>query len=147
MARLAHVSVTARDATKLARFYQQAFGFSERRPPRRLSGPEVSRGNGLPNVSVLSHWLYLSEMTDCFLEIMQYGVIDERPEPSVNSAGLAHIALKVANINRTVETVLRCGGRRQGEITNLGTDCEPILVIYMRDPEGNIPELEQEPDA
>ena len=36
--RIAHVSLTARDADRLAQFYRDAFDLEDRRPPRNLSG-------------------------------------------------------------------------------------------------------------
>jgi catechol 2,3-dioxygenase-like lactoylglutathione lyase family enzyme len=34
--RIAHVSLTARDADRLAQFYRDAFGLEDRRPPQNL---------------------------------------------------------------------------------------------------------------
>jgi hypothetical protein len=46
-----------------------------------------------------------------------------------------------------IPTIVRCsdsGGRKAlGGITDFGTADTPFLVVYMRDPEGNVVELEQ----
>ena len=39
--------------------------------------------------------------------------------------------------------IFEAGGSQLGEITNFGTADEPFLIVYVRDYEGNILELEQ----
>ncbi|MBL4784481.1 MAG: hypothetical protein JKY49_03540 [Cohaesibacteraceae bacterium] len=39
--------------------------------------------------------------------------------------------------------ILEAGGSSIGEITNFGTTDNPFLIVYMRDCEGNVLELEQ----
>lgn len=141
--RLTHISLTARDADLLAQFYQQVFGFIYRRPPTRLSGPKVARGNGLPGSDIYSIWLCLPDDDGPFLEIMEFAKPAERGLPAVNEPGYAHLAFEVADLEKTIGDVLRSGGSLQGEVTDFGTRHSPHLIIYMRDPEGNILELEQ----
>lgn len=76
---------------------------------------------------------------------MEYSeTIDGAARP-VNAVGYGHLAFNVADLEATLETVLRLGGSLQGEITNFGSEAEPHLIIYVRDPEGNILELDQPP--
>ncbi len=140
---LSHVSLTARDALALSSFYQAVFDLVERRPPRRLAGEAVWRGNGLPGVEILVVWLEEPEQTGPFLEIMQYTTTVDRGSPAVNEPGFAHLAFEVADIHETLERVLRFGGCLQGQVTNFGTGQAPRLIVYVRDPEGNILELDQ----
>lgn len=140
------MNLTARNADRLAAFYKDTFGLTERRPPKRLSGEVVSRGNGLPNCDIYAIWLNFNGDTGSFLEIMQYHKTVHRPTPAVNEPGFAHLAFEVRDLAQSVEKLLRCGGSLQGEITNFGTDKAPLLVVYVRDPEGNILELEQASD-
>jgi len=141
--RLKHVNLTARNSDRLAAFYQNTFGFAERRPPRRLSGEAVSRGNGLPNSDIYAIWLNMNDDDGPFLEIMGYSETVDRPNPAVNEPGFGHLAFEVSNLSESVENVLQFGGSLQGEITNFGTNEAPLLIVYVRDPEGNILELEQ----
>ena len=141
--KLSHVSLTARDADELSAFYIAVFGVIERRPSMRLSGKAVWRGNGLPGVDITSVWLDLPGAQGPFLEILAYDKTSDRPVPAVNDPGLGHLAFEVRDIHATVDSVLRSGGAMQGEVTNFGTDDAPCLIVYMRDPEGNILELEQ----
>ena len=141
--KLKHVSLTAIDAEALAAFYREAFGFDDRRPPKRLSGETVSRGNGLADSDIYVIWLNVTDMDGPFIEIMEYNETSNRPESAVNERGYGHLALEVDDLGASVDSVLRFGGSLQGEITNFGTDEKPHLIVYVRDPEGNILELEQ----
>ncbi|MEC3863280.1 VOC family protein [Mesobacterium sp. TK19101] len=141
--KLAHVSLTARDADKLSNFYKGVFGFVDRRPPKKLSGELFSRGNGLPDVGIYSIWLNFPADHKTFLEIMEYTKTINRGLPAVNEPGYGHLAFSVLDLNKTTELVLQLGGSMQGEVTNFGTETTPHLIVYVRDPEGNILELDQ----
>lgn len=141
--KLLHVSLTARDADALSKFYREALGLVDRRPPKRLSGENVSRGNGLPNSDIYTIWLHFPDNQGPFLEIMEYNEVVERHTPAVNELGYAHIAFEVRDLQASIDKVLRSGGSLQGGVTNFGTDEKPHLILYVRDPEGNSLELEQ----
>lgn len=141
--RLLHVSLTARNADELSGFYKKVFGLVARRPPKRLSGEMVYRGNGLPDNDIYSIWLNLPLGDEPFLEIMEYTTTVERGFPAVNDPGYGHLAFEVPDLYQTIEEVKRFGGSLQGEVTNFGTEERPHLIIYARDSEGNILELEQ----
>lgn len=138
-----HISLTARHADALARFYREAFGFFDRRPPKRLSGDIVSRGNGLPESNIYSIALNPPGGKGPFLEIMEYDKAFERQMPTVHEPGFSHLALGVIDLQASIGRVLRSGGSMQGKVTNFGTKDRPYLIVYVRDPEGNILELEQ----
>lgn len=143
--RLRHVSLTARNADQLSSFYKQVFGFVEKRAPKRLSGKAVFRGNGLPDNDIYAIWLTFPNTQDPFLEIMEYTHPAKRGVPAVNDPGFGHIAFEVCNLHQTLENVLRFGGSLQGDVTNFESDEQPYWIVYARDPEGNILELEQPP--
>jgi predicted enzyme related to lactoylglutathione lyase len=141
--KLAHISIAARSADRLAAFYAGVFGCAEIRPPRTLSGEVVSRGNGLPNSVIYSIWLKFLDQETPFLELLEYKSSVDCVEPKVDEIGLSHLAFQVADIASTMTTILKAGGKALGEITNFGTADEPLLIVYMRDCEGTILELEQ----
>ncbi|MEO9612132.1 MAG: VOC family protein [Nitratireductor sp.] len=68
----------------------------------------------------------------------QNAPITTRHEP-----GFAHIAFEVENIRAVRSEIIRLGGTDQGKITALGTSKSAFVAVYMRDPEGNVIELEQ----
>jgi len=143
--KLVHVSLGAQDAGRMAAFYCDVLGCTLRRPRRTLSGERVWRGNGLPGIAVTSIWLTLPGVEAPFLEILEYSETAERPMPPVNAPGYGHLSFAVADIHATCAAILRAGGGMQGEVTDFGTEGAPFLIVYARDPEGNLLELEQPP--
>ena len=138
-----HVSIVARDTDRLADFYKEVFGCEDTVERWTMSGALISRGNGVPNSEIYAAWLSLPGVDGPFLEIHQYKSIQDRPAPSVNQPGYGHISFEVEDIRATVGAVIDAGGSPLGEITDLGTAEAPCLCVYMRDPEGNVVELEQ----
>lgn len=49
----------------------------------------------------------------------------------------------MTDLAATRDRVLAAGGSAQGAVTNLGSEAAPVLAVYLRDPEGNLLELEQ----
>lgn len=144
--RLAHVSLTVRDADRLAQFYRDAFGLVDRRPPKKLTGQAVARGNGLPGSDIRSIWLCAQETPRPFLEILEYTPAAQADPRAVNAPGWGHLALDVTDLRATIDAVLRLGGSLQGEITTLRGPDHAYEIVYVRDPEGNVVELEQNLD-
>lgn len=140
--KLKHVSIAARSVDRLAAFYCEAFGCSVLRPRRTVTGERVWRGNGLADVSVESIWLSLGAEAP-FLELLQYDLWQDRAVPAVNEPGYGHMAFAVDDIEATYARIIASGGAALGEITNFGTPEVPYWIVYMRDPEGNILEIEQ----
>lgn len=132
--RLAHVSLTARDADRLAQFYRDAFGLVDRRPPKQLTGQAVARGNGLPGADILSLWLCAPQTPRPFLEILEYTPVEQADPRAFNAPGWGHIALEVSDLRATVDAVLRLGGSLQGQITNLGGPEHAFEVGVMEQP-------------
>ncbi|MEM7730887.1 MAG: VOC family protein [Pseudomonadota bacterium] len=61
----------------------------------------------------------------------------------VNALEFRHLAFGVGDIEIACEATLRAGGSMQRQISDLETEEDPIVVVYVRDPEGNVVELEQ----
>ena len=131
---LRHVSLTARDAATLSRFCEAVFEYVDRRPPRRLSGPCVTRGNGVTGVDIVAHWLHRPDTPEPVLEILQHSVTAPRQIPAVNEPGWGHLAFTGPDINAAISRVLTHGGTAQGEITNFGPEDAPILLTSKRNP-------------
>lgn len=143
--RLAHISITARDADRLSAFYRDVLGYEIHRPPRTLTGEAVAKGNGLPGCEIYSIWLKLPAQDGPFLELLEYSTGRDSPAPAVDRPGFSHLSFATEDIRETVRAVLDHGGSAVGEITNFGTAERPFPIVYMRDCEGNILELEQPP--
>lgn len=141
--KLAHINLVARDADRLAAFYQNVMHCTLLRSPRKLSGEMVSRGNGLKNSEIYSIWLAFDGIEYPFLEIHQHGELLERAAPRVNEPGYGHLSFQTKEIGQVLAKIIAAGGTQIGEMTNFGSPEQPYFIAYARDPEGNILELEQ----
>jgi predicted enzyme related to lactoylglutathione lyase len=61
-----------------------------------------------------------------------------------NEPGFAHVAFAVDDVEQALETVISAGGGSVGEIATTEVDgVGSVQVVYARDPEGNIVELQK----
>jgi catechol 2,3-dioxygenase-like lactoylglutathione lyase family enzyme len=78
------------------------------------------------------------------LEIFSYDQVIERGLPKANECGFGHIAFGVENVDEALQAVIAAGGGVVGEIaTGEVTGAGLIRLVYARDPEGNIVELQK----
>jgi predicted enzyme related to lactoylglutathione lyase len=144
-ARYVHTNLIARDWRSLSRFYEEVFGCFPVPPPRDYAGPELDAGTGLSGAHVQGVHLRLpGHGTDGpTLEVFQYAEPAETHEAAVNRPGFAHIAFSVESVSEAREEVLARGGSTLGDIVTLATSTGATVTwCYVRDPEGNIIELQ-----
>ncbi|MGF6255366.1 hypothetical protein [Ensifer sp. LBL] len=106
----------------------------------------MGKGNGLANCEIYSIWLKFPALDRPFLEIHQHKVMHDRGEPRVNEPGFGHLSFHMDDI-RVLSEIIHAGGSQIGDITYFGTQDQPYLIAYARNPEGNILELEQAGDG
>ena len=137
--RLKHVSLTAGDAIALAEFYIAAFGCEMRRPPKQLPSYPGALRQG-PDVAgqVTSVWLGLPGAAGPVLEILDFDPPGHGGGLHANDFGWSHIAVEVADLDLSLDAVMRHGGGLVGPPVALGD----VRVAYATDPEGNLIELE-----
>ena len=97
------------------------------RPHHRRSLPAAGRGSAGPT-----------------LEICKYDAPEDAPPPPANRVGFGHIAFAVADVERARAAVLAAGGREVGTTETVPiAGAGHITWTYVRDPEGNIIELQK----
>ena len=145
-AKYVHTNLIARDWKRLAQFYSEVFGCEPKGPERNLSGAWLDTVNGVPNAHIRGVHLRLPGYDDTgpTLEIFSYDQLIERGLPAANQSGFAHIAFGVDDVDEALQAVITAGGSAVGqmatkEVDGIGT----LRVVYARDPEGNIVELQK----
>jgi predicted enzyme related to lactoylglutathione lyase len=141
-----HTNLISKDWKKLAEFYIRVFGCTPQYPERDLSGDWIDRLTRIKDVAVKGIHLQLPGYTDHgpTLEIFEYNKKEDYPEfKKINNSGFGHIAFRVDEVDAVCAKVIEHGGQEYGEIVKteiegLGT----ITVVYVKDPEGNIIELQ-----
>jgi predicted enzyme related to lactoylglutathione lyase len=145
-AKYVHTNLIARDWKKLVQFYSEVFGCEPKGPKRDMSGAWLDSVNAVPNAHLTGIHLRLPGYGDDgpTLEIFSYDKLVERGMPIANQCGLAHIAFSVDDVDRALQAVIAAGGGAVGKIASTEVDSVGLLrVVYARDPEGNIVELQK----
>jgi predicted enzyme related to lactoylglutathione lyase len=145
-ARYVHTNLIARDWKKLVRFYRDVFGCIPRGPERDLSGEWLDRVTSLSAARLGGVHLRLPGYGDTgpTLEIFSYEDMSDKQLPMPNEPGFAHVAFAVDDVEQALETVISAGGGSVGEIATTEVDgVGSVQVVYARDPEGNIVELQK----
>lgn len=144
-AKYAHTNLVARDWRALAQFYQDVFGCVPVPPGRGYSGPDLERGTGIHGAALKGAHLRLPGYgpDGPTLEIFQYSEFAEEGERAVNRPGFGHIAFGVDDVHEAREQVLSYGCEAVGDVVTLSpAPGKEVTWCYVRDPEGNIIELQ-----
>lgn len=145
-AKYVHTNLIARDWKRLVRFYCEVFGCEPKGPERDLCAAWLDRVNGVPNAHLRGVHLRLPGYGDDgpTLEIFSYDQLIQRELPRANESGFAHIAFAVDDVDQALQAVIAAGGGAVGEIATAEVNGVGLLrVVYARDPEGNIVELQK----
>ena len=145
-AKYVHTNLIARDWKRLVRFYIDVFGCEPKGPERDLSGAWLDSVNAVPNAHLTGVHLRLPGFGEDgpTLEIFSYDELAERGMPVANQCGFAHIAFAVDDVDQALEAVIAASGGTVGRVATTEVDSVGVLrVVYARDPEGNIVELQK----
>ena len=130
----------------MADFYITVFDCRPKLPERDLSGGWVDDLTGLNDARIKGIHLYLPgyESDGPTIEIFEYDKNLQNSSRDINRDGFGHIAFAVEDVQQKLDLLLENGGSALGdlidaEIAGVGR----ISVVYARDPEGNIVELQK----
>jgi predicted enzyme related to lactoylglutathione lyase len=145
-AKYVHTNLIARDWKRLVQFYSDVFGCEPKGPERNLSGTWLDRVTSLRNANLRGVHLSLPGYGNDgpTLEIFRYDQLIEAQVPAANQCGFAHIAFAVDDVDEALQAVTAAGGSAVGGIATAEVDGVGVIrVVYARDPEGNIVELQK----
>ena len=145
-AKYVHTNLIARDWKRLVRFYSEVFGCEPKGPERDMSGAWLDDVTSLRDAHLTGVHLRLPGYggDGPTLEIFGYDQLIESELPAPNRCGFAHIAFAVDNVDEALQAVIDAGGGAVGNIAATKVDGVGTLrVVYARDPEGNIVELQK----
>lgn len=145
-AKYVHTNLIARDWKRLVRFYSEVFGCQPEGPERDLSGGWLDRVTALRNAHLTGVHLHLPGHEDDgpTLEIFSYDQVIECDPPAANRCGFRHIAFAVDDVDEALQAVIAAGGSAVGKVATTQVDSAGVLrVVYARDPECNIVELQK----
>ncbi len=143
--RFAHTNIVSTNWKKLADFYVKTFNCSIVPPVRNQSGEWLDKGTGLKNAKLEGAHLLLPGYGENgpTLEIYQYEHIEDQEYILPNKRGFGHIAFEVDNVTIVLDNLVLNGGEVFGKITKRKVEgVGEITFVYVRDPEGNLIELQ-----
>ncbi|VBB09529.1 glyoxalase/bleomycin resistance protein/dihydroxybiphenyl dioxygenase [Lucifera butyrica] len=140
-----HTNIIAKDWKRLANFYIDVFQCTPVYPERNLKGEWLDKLTKINNVNIKGIHLSLPGYENGpTLEIFGYEPNNlTGNKPIINRQGLGHLAFHVDSVKDVLEKLVTNGGEQLGElvIQDYGT-LGILTVVYTRDPEGNIIELQ-----
>src|SRR6266480_5501651 len=145
-AKYVHTNLIARDWKRLVRFYSEVFGCEPKPPKRDMSGAWLDQLTSLRNAHLSGVHLQLPGYGDDgpTLEIFSYNQLVEPELPSANQCGFGHIAFAEDDVDEALRAVIAAGSSTVGNtVTTEVNDVGVLRVVYARDPEGNIVELQK----
>jgi len=143
--RYAHTNIISENWRQLADFYIKTFECRIVPPIRKQSGAWLEKGTGLKDANLEGAHLLLPGYGENgpTLEIYQYKTLELQEAISPNKRGFGHIAFEVANVEEVTKKLIKNGGSLSGEITKRDVEgVGEITFVYVRDPEGNLIELQ-----
>ncbi len=148
--KFSHVNLVSRDWRKLADFYIKVFDCRPKPPERNLSGEWLDKLTDLQDAHIQGIHLILpgsdagGGSVGPTLEIFQYDHNITNMHKDINLEGFGHIAFAVENVEEKLQLLLEHGGSTVGELIDTGiAGVGKISVVYAKDPEGNIIEIQK----
>ena len=141
-----HTNLVASDWLGLAEFYINVFGCKGKPPQRNLEGAWLDSLTSLKNVHIRGIHLLMPGYgrSGPTLEIFQYSGRRRKALPQTDQPGFGHIAFAVTNVGQMIKRLEKNGGSLVGKrITTTIEGVGRLDVVYARDPEGNIIELQK----
>jgi predicted enzyme related to lactoylglutathione lyase len=146
IAKYVHTNLVAANWRKLAEFYIKVFGCERKPPERKLKGKWLDGLTAIRNAHIEGMHLALPGYgkDGPTLEIFQYSRMKLSKTPSVSHPGFGHIAFAVRDVKAALELVKEHGGSTVGSLVSTTIEgIGHIEVVYARDPEGNVVELQK----
>jgi len=141
-----HTNLVARDWKRLAEFYIEVFACKPEPPERDLAGGWVDALTALTAVHIRGMHLRLpgGGRNGPTLEIFQYSSRTRSTLTHTDRPGFGHIAFAVDDVGKTIGVIRKHGGSLVGKRISATIDgVGRIDVVYARDPEGNIVEVQK----
>jgi len=144
--KFSHVNIISNNWKILADFYIRVFDCKPKPPERDLTGEWVDKLTDLSNAKIKGMHLLLPgyDVNGPTLEIFQYNENISNSSKIINIEGFGHIAFAVEDVEQKLNLLIENGGSVVGELIDAEIGgVGKISVVYAKDPEGNIIEIQK----
>lgn len=138
-----HVGICVQDLDRATRFYCEGLGF-KKMGVLEVSGAATAKLLGLSEVELEAVYL---ERDGHRIELLHYptpGTTGSTAPRPMNQLGLTHLAIRVRDLDRVIEQLVRLGGVviEESRVYNADYDAH---IVYLTDPDGTRLELADTP--
>lgn len=150
-AKYTHTNINSKDWELLVQFYIDVFDCKLVPPLRHLHGEWFEKASGIKDAEVHGAHVALpgyGEGGPTF-EIFTHKASGGDTSTAFNEQGFAHIAIAVDDVEATYKNLCKHGGSSDGEIINRYYESmsKTLTMIYAKDPDGNIIEIQKWTDG
>jgi predicted enzyme related to lactoylglutathione lyase len=141
-----HTNIVAKNWKKLSDFYIKVFDCTIVPPIRYYKGKDLESAVNIKNVTLNGVHLRLPgyNKTGPTLEIFSYKPSLIKQNLKVNTPGITHLAFEVGDVQKAYKKVIENGGNKVGKIITLTrSDGKKVTWCYVKDPEGNMIEIQK----
>ncbi|HTW38466.1 MAG TPA: VOC family protein [Steroidobacteraceae bacterium] len=141
---IGHTGITVSDLDRSIHFYREVLGFAVSAPVH-CTGEMFERVTGVPGAEIDVSFV---RAPGHVIELLCYRKPEGRVRSTLRSCdpGFWHLALKVSDIERVVQSVWRAGFEPLSPVQGVGEGpLAGLKVVYVRDPDGVVLELLEEP--
>jgi catechol 2,3-dioxygenase-like lactoylglutathione lyase family enzyme len=141
-----HTGITVSDLDRSIRFYRDVLGF-EVSPPVQVSGAMFEKITGVAGCIID---IAFARGAGHIVELLCYRVPADRRTSTLRAcdAGFWHLCFKVRDIEQVARNARAFGYEPLGDIqTATDPPVTGLRVVYVRDPDGVVLELIQEPEG
>ena len=141
-----HTNIVANNWKKLADFYVKVFDCKVVPPIRQYKGKDLEDAVKIKRAKLNGVHLRLPgyNKSGPTLEIFSYHPALKKQNRKVNTSGITHIAFEVDDVHKMQKKVIENNGKKIGKIITLKrSDGKKVTWCYVKDPEGNMIELQK----
>ena len=141
-----HTNIVAKNWEKLADFYIKVFNCKIVPPIRHYNGKDLDSAVNIKDVALNGVHLRLPgyNKSGPTLEIFSYNPSLKKQNSKVNTPGITHLAFEVSDVNKAYKKAMKNDGKKVGKIITLKrSDGKKVTWCYVKDPEGNMIELQK----
>lgn len=145
MFRYTHTNLIVHDLEGMLDFYETVLHCRRIGQKRDHSAPWIAAMTGVAGAHIVGEHLLLPGWGDNLptLEVFTYKQALEILPHEINRPGFAHLSFEVDDVAETLALAIAHGGSQLGELVKAPyPNGKEATFVYLRDPEGNILELQ-----
>lgn len=138
-----HTNIVTKNIDKLSKFYIDVFDCKVK-SKGHMKGEWLDKAVNLKDAEINSIELTLPGYSEGYpyLEIFSYSDLIEGGTKSSNTTGYTHLSFEVEDVGSIYDKAILNGAFKYGELIKKEFKSGTLTFVYIKDPDGNIIEIE-----